>query len=141
VLGDEWALPGLDDENRDFFTAGVLTLQRCRSCSHIQHPPEDVCGACQGFEFDGFESAGRGRIESVVVAHYPVHRLLADQVPYAIVLVSVHDAPGPLIVGNVVGTSPEAIRIGAEVEVTFESPIDSSTGQQLRIPQWRIVRA
>lgn len=139
VLGDEWALPALDDSNRAFFTAGVLTLQQCRSCSHIQHPPEDVCEACQGFEFAGFESAGRGRVESAVIAHYAVHPLLADRVPYAIVLVSLHDAPGLLIVGNVVGNAPDGIRIGNEVEVVFEDTTDPETGERLLIPQWRIV--
>jgi len=28
LLGDNWALPRLDARNRDFFTAGVLTLQQ-----------------------------------------------------------------------------------------------------------------
>ena len=34
VLGENWALPILDAHNRDFFAAGVLTLQRCTRCSH-----------------------------------------------------------------------------------------------------------
>jgi len=139
VLCDGWALPALDDLNRAFFTAGVLTLQQCQSCRHIQHPPEEVCEACQSFELAGFESVGRGRIESVVVAHYAAHPLLADHVPYAIVLVSIDDAPGPLILGNVVGTAPDAIHIGAEVEVVFETANDPATSQLLRIPQWKIV--
>ena len=138
VLGEGWALPALDAANRAFFTAGVLTLQQCQHCRHIQHPPEDVCEACQGMEFESFQSVGRGRIESVAVVHHAVHRALAEQVPYAIVLVSVSDAPGVLLPGNVVDTRPEAIRIGDPVEVVFELATDPSSGQELRIPQWRI---
>ena len=139
VLGERWALPVLDAANRAFFTAGVLTLQRCRACGHVQHPPEDVCEACQQTEFGSFESAGRGRVESVSVVHYPVHPDLADSVPYAVVLVSVDDAPGLLITGNVAGTPPEVVRIGAAVRVVFEEAIDPASRSPLRIPQWEIV--
>jgi uncharacterized OB-fold protein len=140
VLGASWALPLLDQRNRAFFTSGVLTLQRCSSCGHIQHPPEDVCEACQGQDFGGFESVGNGCIESVAVAHHPVHPALADQVPYAIVLVSLADAPGILVAGNVVGTGPENVRIGDRVRVVFESATDPDSGEILKIPQWEILR-
>jgi uncharacterized OB-fold protein len=139
ILGEGWALPGLDDTNRAFFTSGVLALQQCKSCRHVQHPPEDVCSSCQGTTFDAFKSAGRGRIESVAVVHHPVHPALADHVPYAIVLVSVADAPGVLITGNVAGTAPDAVKIGAEVRVVFERTTDPSDGQVFEIPQWEIV--
>ena len=139
ILGEGWALPGLDDTNRAFFTSGELAMQQCQSCRHVQHPPEDVCSSCQGTTFEAFKSAGRGRIESVAVVHHPVHPALADHVPYAIVLVSVADAPGVLITGNVAGTAPDAVKIGAEVRVVFERTTDPSDGQVFEIPQWEIV--
>ena len=139
VLGESWALPTLDALNREFFTAGVLTLQQCKACMHIQHTPEDVCESCQSFELGGFASAGKGRIESVAVVTQAVHPLLADRVPYAIVLVSVEDAPGILITGNVVGKEPDAVEIGEHVRVVFEEVKDPSTGEELRIPQWKVV--
>jgi uncharacterized OB-fold protein len=139
VLGDDWALPALDDSNRAFFTAGVLTLQQCRACGHVQHPPEDVCEACQAFEFEAFVSEGEGRIESVVVVHHPVHPALGEQVPYAVVLVSLSDAPGILLAGNVVGTSPDEVAIGDRVRVVFERVTDPQSGEALQIPQWEIV--
>jgi uncharacterized OB-fold protein len=136
VLGEGWALPALDDLNRKFFTAGALILQRCSSCGHVQHPPEDVCEACQSFELDDFRSAGQGRIESVAVAHHPAHPGLANQVPYAIVLVSVVDAPGVLICGNIAGAPPADVKIGDAVRVVFEQVTDPQTGERLQIPQW-----
>lgn len=139
VLGEGWALPALDPLNRDFFTAGVLTLQQCKACKHVQHPPEDVCESCQSFELGPFASAGRGRIESVAVVTQAVHPSLADRVPYAIVLVSLADAPGILIAGNVVGKEPDAIEIGDPVRVVFEEVRDPRTGEELRIPQWEVV--
>jgi uncharacterized protein len=139
VLGETWALPALDALNRDFFTAGVLTLQQCQQCQHIQHPPEDVCESCQSFELGGFASGGEGRVESVAVVTQAVHPLLADRVPYAIVLVSVADAPGILIAGNVVGKAPDAVQIGDRVRVVFEEAQDPRSGADLKIPQWEVV--
>jgi len=139
ILGDSWVLPSLDALNRDFFTAGVLTLQQCKHCKHIQHPPDEVCEVCQGFELGGFVSAGDGRIESAAVVTQAVHPLLAERVPYAIVLVSLTDAPGILVAGNVVGRDPDAVRIGDRVHVVFEDATDPRSGQSLKIPQWRIV--
>ena len=141
VLGDNWALPTLDAHNRDFFTAGVLTLQQCARCSHVQHPPDDVCETCGSFEFGRFVSAGKGRIESVAVVTQAVHPLLADRVPYAIVLVSIADAPGILVAGNIVGKDAGAVAIGDHVRVVFEEARDPRTGEALRIPQWQVVGA
>jgi uncharacterized OB-fold protein len=139
VLGDGWALPGLDAWNRASFTSGALVLQKCRSCAHIQHPPEEVCEACQGCEFEDFVSAGEGRVESVAVAHHPVHPALKDHTPYAIVLVSLADAPGLLIAGNTVGSPPDTVRIGDKVQVVFEEVVDRKGGETYRIPQWKVV--
>ncbi|HZR79983.1 MAG TPA: OB-fold domain-containing protein [Candidatus Binatia bacterium] len=139
VLGDGWPVPMLDAHNREFFTAGVLTLQRCRACGHVQHPPEDVCEACQSFDLGGFASAGDGRIESVAVVTHAIHPALADRVPYAIALISVADAPGILVAGNVVGKEPDAVRIGDRVRVVFEEAKSARTGEELRIPQWEVV--
>jgi uncharacterized OB-fold protein len=138
ALGDQWPLPVLDEANRAFFTAGRLTLQRCRGCGHVQHPPEEVCERCQEMEFEDFASAGRGRVESVSVVHYPVHPALVDAVPYAVVLVSVEEAPDVLISGNVVGTAPDDVGIGNAVRAVFEEVRDPESGETLRIPQWEI---
>lgn len=139
LLGDDWSLPALDALNRAFFTTGALVLQKCQACGHIQHPPEEVCEACQGFDFEDFASAGRGRVESVAVAYHPVHQALWGHMPYAIVLVSVDDAPGILIAGNIVGSPPDTVRIGDPVRVVFEEVADAKSGADYRIPQWEIV--
>lgn len=139
VLGDGWALPGLDAVSRPFFTNDRLTLQQCTACAHIQHPPEDICTACQSFELGSFTSKGNGRIESVTIVHQAAHPALRDRVPYAIVAVSVDDVPEILIIGNVVGSAPEQIRIGDRARVVMEKAIDPQTGEALSIPQWEIV--
>lgn len=139
VLGDGWVLPALDEWNRAFFTAGVLSLQQCGACEHIQHPPEEVCERCRSFSFRTFESVGTGRVESVIVITHPVHPALAERVPYAVVLVSVDDAPDLLITGNVTNRGPDDVAIGDRARVVFETVEDTQAETTLRIPQWEIV--
>jgi len=139
LLGDDWLLPVLDAKNREWFTAGRLVLQACTACQVVQFPPEDACRHCGSFELGTRESAGRGYVESAVVVHHPVHPVLRDHVPYAVVVVSLEDAPGVRLVGNVLGRAPDAITIGDAVRVVFEEVRDPQTGDTLRIPQWEVV--
>jgi uncharacterized OB-fold protein len=138
LLGDDWLLPGLDPKNRDWFTSGRLLLQACRQCDAAQFPPEDACRSCGSFDLTTRESAGRGCVESVVVVHHPVHPALRAHVPYAVVLVSLDDAAGVRLVGNVLNRAPDKIAIGDPVRVAFEETSDPDTGETLRIPQWEV---
>jgi uncharacterized OB-fold protein len=138
ILGDDWLLPVLDSHNRDYFTAGVLMVQACRACGHAQHPPEDLCRSCGSHHVAPRASGGRGRIESVAVVHHAVHPLLKSHVPYAVVLVSIDDAPGVSLLGNVVDAAPTKPRIGARVHAVFEEAIDPDSGERLLIPQWQL---
>jgi uncharacterized OB-fold protein len=137
-LGDSWMLPGTDALTKRFFTAGRLVFQQCAKCSHVQHPPTDVCGACQSFEFTERMSAGLGRIESRMVAHYAPHPALKDRLPYVVVLVSLDDVPGVRVIGNVLNRAPREVAVGQRVRVCFEEAKDPQTGELLRIPQWEI---
>ncbi len=135
-LGDDWMLPGVDKLTKRFFTAGKLVFQACARCGHVQHPPTDVCGACQNFAFTERESAGVGRIASAIVAHYVVHPALKARSPYNVVLVTLDDVPGVRVIGNVVNRAPREVAIGQRVRVCFEEAKDPQTGELLRIPQW-----
>jgi uncharacterized OB-fold protein len=137
-LGEGWMLPGPDALTKRFFSAGELVFQQCAKCAHVQHPPTDVCGACQSFEFTERTSAGRGRIESRMVAHYAPHPALKDRVPYVVVLVSIDDVPGVRVIGNVVNRAPGEVAVGQRVRVCFEEAKDSASGEVLRIPQWAL---
>jgi uncharacterized OB-fold protein len=139
VLGDDWLLPALDARNRAWFTSGALALQACTRCAAVQFPPEDACRSCGAFELGERASAGRGRVESIAVVHHPIHPALRPYVPYAVVLVSLDDAPGVSLLGNVLNRAPDAIAIGDRVRVVFEEVRDPDSGETLRIPQWEVV--
>ena len=138
ALGDQWPLPQIDDGNRGWFTSGELSVQKCLACGAFQHPPEDVCSSCQSFDLGVHLSTGLGRIESLVIVRHPPHTALVDVVPYAVVVVSLDDAPGVNVVGNLLGTPPEELRIGQAVSASFEEVPDPEGGETLRIPQWKL---
>jgi hypothetical protein len=137
-LGDGWVLPTLTPHTTPFFTAGSIQIQFCRDCAHAQHPPDDVCHACQGTRLEFRATPGTGRVESAVVVHHAVHPLLKDRVPYVIAIVSVDGAAGCSVQGNVVGCAPESVQIGQKVRAVFEDATDPATGMRLRIPQWEL---
>lgn len=134
-----WALPALDDENREFFTSGRIVVQSCTSCGAVQHPPEDVCHRCQGSELAWRTCKGEGTIYSHIVVEHPIPAMLRDRVPYAVILVSLDDLPEIRILGNPVNVAPERVAIGQRVRAVFEEVEDAETKQTLRIPQWEIV--
>lgn len=137
-LGDDFLLPTLTPNNTPFFTAGSLQIQVCEDCGHAQHPPDDLCYACQGTNLGFHAMPGTGRVESAVLVHHPIHPALKERVPYVVVVVAVDGAPGCNVLGNVVGCAPEAVTIGAPVRVVYEDATDPSSGVKLQIPQWEL---
>jgi len=134
IFGDGALLPQLDDLNRAWFTAGVVTIQCCADCDGLQHPPDEVCSHCQGTRLGWRESAGLGRVESVAVVHQAVHPALAEGLPYAVVVVSLDDAAGVHVIGNVVNRAAGDVEIGQALRVVF----DEGEGG-LKVPQWEVV--
>jgi len=137
-LGDDWVLPTLTPHSTPFFTAGTIQIQRCEECGHAQHPPDDVCHACQGTRLVFVAMPGTGRVESAAIVRHPVHPALKDRVPYVIAIVSVDGAPGCSVQGNVVDCAPDAVAIGQRVRAVFEPATDPATGTPLLIPQWKL---
>jgi uncharacterized OB-fold protein len=128
-----WTVPGVNDTNRDWFTSGALTLQRCKACGAVQHPPEELCHACGGFDFDSRVVEPIGRVVSYTVVHHSVHPALDDAVPYTVVLVALDEVPEVRVVGNLL--DGDAV-IGMPVVATWEE-LAAEDGTVVRLPQWR----
>lgn len=135
VLPDDWTLPALTPANHEWFTSATLAVQTCADCGALQHPPEEVCHRCGAMRFTTSPLAPHGTVYSYTVAHYPVHRALADSVPYAVVLVALDEAPQVRVIGNVVGIPPSQVRIGMAVEATWEERV-ADDGALIRLLQW-----
>jgi len=102
----------------------------------LQHPPEEVCPRCGHTEFDHRVLAPIGTVYSYTIAHYPAHPDLADSVPYAVVLVSLDEAPEVRVVGNMPGIDPADLSIGLRVEPYWEERT-AEDGSAVLLPQWR----
>lgn len=140
-LGDDWITPPLSTHNTAFFTAGSVQIQFCKDCDHAQHPPDDICYACQGTNLEYQACEGTGRVESCCQVHHATHPALKDKVPYLIAIISVDGAPGCSVQGNIVGCAPDDAKIGQKVRAVFEEASDPQSGEKLLIPQWEIVPA
>ncbi len=138
-LGDDWVLPELSDLNRPFFTSGQVQVQVCDDCGVLQQPPDEICGSCQSTKLSFRATSGEGSIESVAVVHQAVHPALKDACPYAVVVVSLDDAPGVSVIGNVLNRDPGEVAIGQRVRACFETCPSADGEETLKIPQWEVV--
>lgn len=139
-MPDWWVLPAIDEKNREFFTAGKIMLQACKSCDTVQHPPEEICHVCQSYAFDWRSCTGEGVVYSHIVVEHPIPANLKERVPYAVILVSLNDYPDIKIMGNPVNIEAENIAIGQRVRAVFETIDDEQAGLTLKIPQWEVVQ-
>lgn len=136
VMPGAWPLPALNDKTRPFFTSGRLLLQTCLDCGFVQHPPEDVCGRCQGMHFEYREHPARGHVYSHTEVTHPIHPALAEAVPYTVALISLDDPAGLRIVGNLVRVEPGALRVGLRVRAEWIEVAHEESGEVYRLPQW-----
>lgn len=113
-------LPIIDDDNRRFWESckeHAMELQRCRDCTSFRYYPTPVCDRCTSFAFDWRPVSGRGTVYTFAVVHRaPSEAFLAD-VPYVYAVVEL--AEGPMMTTNVVGITPDDVRIGMPVEVVY----------------------
>ena len=106
-----------------------LAVQRCESCGRLAHPPVARCPACHGDTFAWPAMSGRGRLHTYTVATHSVHPVSEGHTPYVIALVELEE--GPRILTNLRGIEPDAVRVGMELQVTFED-----VGDGLALPQF-----
>jgi uncharacterized protein len=118
-------LPTIDDLNRPFWDGcrnGVLTVQRCATCHRLRYPISPVCPHCVGREWTWEPVAGTGTIYTFVVFRHAYNDAWRERVPYAVAIVELDE--GPMLIGDVTGTSPEEISVGLPVRVVFDPVTD-----------------
>ena len=97
--------------------SGELRLQQCSSCGHIRYPVSTICPDCWSADYDWTAMSGRGTVQSYIVFERAYHEAWADRVPYTVALIEL--AEGPVLISNVTGADPSAVRVGQPVTVTF----------------------
>lgn len=94
----------------DAAEAGHLMLPTCRRCGEAHWYPRSFCPFCHSEDVDWREASGTGAI-------YSFSTLRRSPTPYVVALVTLTE--GPTMMTNLVDCPPDALAIGAPVEVRF----------------------
>jgi uncharacterized OB-fold protein len=113
---------------------GRLAIQRCDACGRLVHPPEACCPRCNAALTGTVDVSGRGRVYSYTVVRDNVTRGFEAEAPYVVALVELTEQERLLVIANIVGATPDDVRVGAPVDVAFE---EVAPGR--RVPQFRLV--
>ncbi len=111
---DRWSAP--------FWSAAAehrLVCARCRSCGAFRMPPSPFCPRCRSQDVDWAELSGRGTIFTYTIVTHAVMPLLTDSIPYAVAAVTLPDAGGVRLLGNLVGMDSDEIAIDLPVRVEW----------------------
>ena len=122
-LPEDLPLPSTEEiDSKEWWEACArkeLVVQQCTSCKAFRHPPQPVCHECSSFEFQWTPVNGKGEVISYILPHHPAHPALKDHGPYNVVVVELEDA-GVRMVGNLIDTPIDEVKIAQKVQVTWE---------------------
>ena len=109
---------------------GELLLQRCERCGSVWHPPSPLCPSCLSTDHAWSGASGRGTVYTYSVVHHAFRPVWEPLVPYVVAIIEL--AEGPRMVSNLIDIAPEQVRIGMDVEVTFQT-----VSQSISMPFFR----
>ena len=121
-------IPAVTPEMKPFFDAAKrheLVVQRCTQCGAHRFPAREICSNCLSREAEWVKVSGRGTVFSYNVMHQVYHPGFADEVPYAVVVISLEE--GAKMTSNLVGMKPHDIKIDMPVKVVFEEITEDIT--------------
>jgi len=116
--------PQPDPETQSWWDAcgeGRLSVRHCKACGQNHFPPRNICPYCFSDDTEVKQVAGTGQIYS-----FSVMRRAAK--PYVLAFVTLDE--GPTMMTNIATSTPDAVRIGQRVRVTFEA---TDTGYKLPV--------
>jgi uncharacterized OB-fold protein len=109
---------------------GVLLLQHCGDCRHVQYYQQGLCRQCAGENLVHRAASGRGRVHSFSVVHRAPGPAFKDDTPYAVLLVDLEE--GPRMVSTYTGGSPEDVIFDMDVVLVCEKIDDATTLPRFR---------
>ena len=130
VVPDELTKPFWDAANE-----GRLVVQNCRACNRLQHPPLPECDQCGSKDnLDWQEMSGRGKIYNYGVVYDCPVRLLQEEQPFNLAVITLDEDPGIQMYSHLPGTPVDNVPVGSSVEVIFEA---TANGQ--KVPEWQVM--
>ena len=128
VVPDELTKPHFDAANE-----GRLEMQNCSACNRLQNPPMPTCSQCKSANNLEWKVMS-GKIYNYGVVYDCPVRLLQEDQPFNLVVITLDDDPGIQMYSHLPGTPVDDVPVGAAVEVIFE---ETANGQ--KVPEWRVV--
>lgn len=88
----------------------------CNACDNKFLPGGPVCPQCWSPDLGVESASGLGEVFSFVIYRRTYHQ--AIPAPYVVAIIELIE--GPRLVSNVVACDPQEVKIGMQVQVTFE---------------------
>ena len=130
VVPDDLTKPFWDAAN-----AGRLDIQNCSACNRLYNPPVAVCTQCKSADNQEWKQmSGKGKIYNYGVVYDCPVRLLQQDQPFNLAVITLDEDPGIQMYSHLPGTPVDEVPVGAAVEVIFE---ETANGQ--KVPEWRVV--
>ena len=114
----------IDHVNKHFYRgllAHELRLARCDDCGWWHHRPKPICPRCWSKRVVATPVSGRGTIHLAIFLHQgpPADGVDYEAGPHPVVTVELEEQVGLRFTSTVVGSSNDAIVIGAPVELCW----------------------
>lgn len=119
-------LPVVTEVNRPFWEgcrSGILRLQYCTQCQQHQFYPRLYCMHCGSGKISWVTASGRGVIYSYTIIHQNKSPEFVQDTPYNVAIIQLEE--GPRMMSNIVGLSPENLRIDLPVKIVFDAVTDT----------------
>ncbi|HEV7235844.1 MAG TPA: Zn-ribbon domain-containing OB-fold protein [Ktedonobacteraceae bacterium] len=119
-------LPVVTEVNRPFWEgcrSGILRLQYCDQCQQHQFYPRLYCMHCGSDKLTWVTATGRGVIYSYTIIHQNKSPEFVQDTPYNVAIIQL--AEGPRMMSNVVGISPQDLRIDLPVKIVLDPVTDT----------------
>ena len=126
-------LPAPDADSAPFWRGlreGVLLLQHCGDCGHVQYYQQAICRQCGGENLRHRAASGRGKVHSFSVVHRAPGPAFKADLPYAVLLIDLEE--GPRMISTYTGGKPEEVTFDMDVVLVCE-PINAD----VTLPRFR----
>ena len=116
---------------------GKLVVQSCNTCNKLQHPPAPVCKVegCNSSDLTYREVSGRGTIYNYGVVYDCPIRVLQEDQPFNVAVVTIEEDEEIQFYSHLPGTPVDDVPVGGAVQAVFEA----TAGGDQKIIEWKVV--
>jgi uncharacterized OB-fold protein len=130
-------LPMITPESERYWQgckAHELWMRFCNPCGKPYFYPRDICPMCGSRDVDWKQMSGRGTVHTYAIVQRAPTPAFAEDVPFITTIVELDE--GARMLSHLVGVEadPDKIKVGMEVEVTFED-----VTEEISLPKFKPV--